>query len=503
MKKNKFNQLKVGVLLNYTTIILTVIIGLMLTPYIIHRLGDAEYGLYSLIGVFVASLTILDFGLNNSIVRFVAKYRAEKDIVGEEQFLGTIFIIYAVISLIVMIIGAILYLNIEHIFSNSLSIEELEKAKTMFIILIFNLAISLPGGAFTGISSGYEKFIFPKVANIIKYLLRSIVLVSILYLGTNAVEIVILDTIMNILLICANAYYVIRILNVRITLHYINSELLKEIFGYSLWIFLIAISQQFQWTTGQLVLGIFTNTTVVAIYAIGILLAGMYAAFGSAIGGVFLPKATQFIVEKKTSAELTDMMIRIGRISLIVLLYILGGFVLFGKEFILLWVGNNYIDAWIVSLLIMLVVTFSFIHSFGNSILEAKKMIRFRALSHLIALSIGTFLGILLVDKYSIIGMTIGITISMFAYQVIMSIYYKRMIDLEMNRFYNEVIKGILLSFILILLLGYVINFIGNTSWLFFIMKAILFTITYIILMYNIGLNLYERKLFSSFIKGQ
>ena len=497
------NQLKAGVLLNYTTIILTAIVGLMLTPFIINRLGDAEYGLYILIGAFVGYLTLLDFGLNNTIIRFVSKYRAQKDKVGEEQFLGTIFIIYAVISLAIIIMGTILYLNIEYIFANSLTSEELEKAKTMFIILVFNLSISLPGGAFTGISAGYEKFIFPKAANIIKYLLRSVMLVGILYLDADAVGIVILDTIMNILLISVNAYYVIRVLKVRIKLHSINRKLLKEIFGYSMWIFIIAIAQQFQWNIGQLVLGIFTNTKIVAIYAIGIMLGGMYGAFGAAISGVFLPKATQFVIAERTPVELTDMMIRIGRISLIVLLYILGEFVLYGEEFILLWVGDNYIDAWFVSLLIMLVLTFIFIHSFAVSILEAKKLLSFRALFHLGSLVIGTYIGVLLVDTYSINGMIVGITAAMFIYQIIMSMYYKRKLHLEINRFYIGVFKGILISFLFILVVGYLINYIGGISWLFFIFKAILFTITYVIVMYYFGLNLYEKQLFSNLLKGR
>jgi len=495
------NQLKAGVILNYTTIILTVIVGLMLTPYMIHKLGNAEYGLYTLIGAFVGYLTVLDFGLNNAIIRFVAHYRAKNDKVGEEEFLGTIFIIYAVISSAVVIIGAILYLNIEYIFEHSLSYEELKKAKIMFIILIFNLAISLPGGVFTGISSGYEKFVFPKLANIVKYLLRSIVLVSILYLGTDAVGIVILDTIMNILLISTNAYYVMHILKIQVVFHKIHIELVKELFAYSLWIFVIAMAQQFQWNIGQLVLGIFTNTKIVAIYAVGIMLGGFYGAFGSAISGVFLPKATQFVISKKTPSELTDTMIRIGRISLIVLLYILGAFMLYGKEFIILWIGHDYLDAWFVALSIMLVLTFSFIHSFGNSILEAKKMISFRALLNLGLLIIGTFVGALLVNKYSMRGMVIGVTTAMFVYQIIMGIYYKRKLHLEMNRFYNEVINGIFISFVLVLVIGYLINFIGNASWIFFIFKSILFTITYMVLIYNFGLNLYEKQLFLNLIR--
>ncbi len=495
------SQLKAGVLLNYTTIILTVIIGLMLTPLIINKLGDAEYGLYVLIGSLIGYLSILDFGLNNTIIRFVAKYRAQKDKQGEERFLGTVFIVYALISSIIILIGTILYLNLEYIFGNSLSIEELEKAKIMFLILIFNLSISLPGGAFTGISSGYEKFIVPKVANIIKYLVRSVMLVSILYLGADSVGIVILDTIMNLLLISINVYYVLKVLKVRIKFDSINTTLLKEIFTYSIWIFIIAIAQQFQWNIGQLVLGVITNTKIVAIYAVGIMLGGFYGAFGAAISGVFLPKATQFITSNKTSSELTTMMIRIGRLSLIVLLYILAQFMLYGKDFLFLWLGNHYLDAWFVALSIMLVLTFIFIHSFGSSLLEAKKLLKFRALFHIASLIIGTFIGTLLIDSYSIRGMIIGITTAMFFYQITMSIYYQKKLHLEISRFYYEVSQDILIAFILILIVGSFINFIAISSWLFFILKSILFTVVYISVMYYVAFNAYEKNLFSNLIK--
>ena len=164
------SQLKKGALLSYTTIFLTNIIGLILTPFIIKSLGDAEYGLYALIGAFVGYISVLDFGLNNTIVRFVAKYRAKKDKKGEENFLAITMSIYGVISLTIVALGVVLYFNLDSIFSNSLTFEELDKAKIMFIILIFNLVITLPGGAFTAICTGYEHFVFPRTINIVRYI---------------------------------------------------------------------------------------------------------------------------------------------------------------------------------------------------------------------------------------------------------------------------------------------------------------------------------------------
>ena len=190
------SQLKKGVFLSYTTIFLTNVIGLVLTPFIIKSLGDAEYGLYSLIGAFVGYITVLDLGLNNTIVRFVAKYRAENDKIGEERFLSTTMIIYCLISVIIAVIGIFLYLNLDLIFGSSLTLKEMSKAKIMFLILIFNVAITLPGGAFTAICNGYEHFVFPRIANIIRYLLRSAAVVGLLFFGGDAIGLVILEVIL-------------------------------------------------------------------------------------------------------------------------------------------------------------------------------------------------------------------------------------------------------------------------------------------------------------------
>ena len=95
------SQLKKGAILSYGNILLTNIIGLVITPFMIKALGDSEYGLYTLIGSLVTYFSLMDFGLNNTIIRFVAKYRAEKDKKGEENFLVSILLIYLVISLVV------------------------------------------------------------------------------------------------------------------------------------------------------------------------------------------------------------------------------------------------------------------------------------------------------------------------------------------------------------------------------------------------------------------
>ncbi|MBD3583464.1 lipopolysaccharide biosynthesis protein [Flavobacterium selenitireducens] len=486
------SQLKKGAALSYVTIILTNGIGLLLTPFMIRHLGDSEYGLYTLIGSLIGSISVLDFGLNNTIVRFVAKYRALKDKAAEENFLGTVMLIYGVISTLIIALGIGLYFNLDAL--ESLKPEELGKAKTMFAILIFNLSITLPGGAFTAICSAYEHFVYPRALNIIKYCVRSLMVVGLLIYGGDAVSIVILDTVVNVIVISMNAYYVFRILRARFRLETFEMTLVKQIFTYSVWIFIFAMVGQFQWRMGQIILGKTAGLTEVAIYGVGILLGTYYGAFSTAISGVFLPRATKMTVHEAKPAELTDMMTRIGRFSLIVLLLIFGGFLLYGQQFVLLWVGATYEDSWIIAIIIMFSYTLPLVQSFANSILEARSMFAFKAITYISLIAIGTAIGAWLSLDHGPVGIIYGSAGGWLLSQVVMNVFYSRTIGLEILRFFKELLSRISVVFAIVLLIGKAIDYIPGSGWLNLCVKIALFGALYCGLIYKFGMNASERS---------
>ncbi|WP_396195387.1 oligosaccharide flippase family protein, partial [Flavobacterium sp.] len=431
------SQLKKGAILSYVTIILTNGIGLVLTPFMIQKLGDSEYGLYTLIGSLIGYISILDFGLNNAIVRFVARYRALEDRKGEENFLATTMLIYTIIASLILAVGVFLYFHLETVFTK-LTSSELHKAKVMFGILIFNLTITLPGGAFSAIANAYEHFVFPRMLNIVKYLVRSLLLVAILVWGGDAISIVVLDTVINLLVIGINAFYIFYKLQVKFKLHEVDFTLVREIFNYSFWIFVFAIMGQFQWQSGQVILGVVSGTTAVAIYGVGIMLGTYYGAFSTAISSVFLPRATQMTAFEASGEELTLMMVRIGRFSLITLLMILGGFLLYGQQFILLWVGPTYQSSWLIALIIMFSYTLPLVQSFANSILESKSLFSFKAITYITLIVLGTILGYFLIEKFGAVGLIVGSTSGWILSQVIMNFYYHKVLKLEISRFFAE-----------------------------------------------------------------
>lgn len=500
------SQIKKGAALNYINILLTNVVGLVLTPFIIAQLGKSEYGLYTMVGALVSGLAVLDIGIGNCVVRFTAKYRAEDDKRGEENFLATVFYIYCAIALAICLGGAILYFNLDALYGQTFTADELRKTKIMFVILIFNLAITLPGSVFGAYCSAYEQFVYPKTVKITRYIIRSLLVVGLLLYGTGAISLVIVDTLMGISVVVANANYCFKKLDIKIKLHEFQKSLIFRIFSYSIWIFVFAIVSRLQWQAGQIVLGTLDSPAVVGIFSVGVTLGTYYGAFSTAISSVFLPRATKMFVKSATGEELTDMMIKIGRVSLLVLLYILIAFFLYGEQFVDLWVGSTYTDTYTeiywIAVLIMLAYTVPLVQNFGNATLEAQNKLQFKAILYLGFALLGAGLGYWFAHYYGAIGMITGTIIGWVIVQIVMNIYYYKVIHLNIPRFFKELSHKIILSALVAFALGYVIKYIPGEGWLNFVLKAILFSLAYFIIVYKFGTIAFEKNLFMGAINS-
>lgn len=491
----KRDEIKLGAILSYVTIFLNTIVGLLYTPFMLRQLGQSEYGLYMLIGSLVAYISILDFGLHNTVYRFIAKYQAEKDEKGQENFLASTFIIYGAITILVFLVGIILYFNLDRIFSASLTQEELSKANIMFAILIFNLAITLPLGSFQFIIRGYGKFVFANSVAITRIIARTIVLVALLTLGYKSVAIVVVDTIFNIAMGLTYSIYCFSKLKIRIKLHAFNKTVLNEIFSYSIFVFILAMVNQFFWKLGQVALGIIASTAAVAIYALSINLVMYYQQFALGISGVFMPKVSKLIAEGATSDDLTNLMIKVGRIQLSILGLVLSGFVVLGQPFILLWAGQDYNEVYWITLMIFLPMTIPMIQTIAGVIIQVKNMQSFKAKAYILMSGINIIVSIVLGRIYGALGVGISTALSILIFQVvIINLFYKYQLELRIGRFFKEVSKGIIPVVLITILSGLISRNIPGLSWGWLLLQIIIISSIYSILMLRFGLTKEEKK---------
>ena len=206
----KTNELKLGAILSYIILGLELAVGLFYTPILTRTLGQSEYGLYSLVASVISYLTVLDLGFGSAIVVYTARYRTNKQQEKEDQLHGMFLIIYTIIGIIAGIVGYILYLNVDKFFGNSMTLQEIEKAKVMMLILTANLVITFPMSIFSSTITAYEKFIFAKTVNIIRIIINPIVMLVLLHMGYKSVGIVVATTALNIITLLINMLYCIK-----------------------------------------------------------------------------------------------------------------------------------------------------------------------------------------------------------------------------------------------------------------------------------------------------
>lgn len=498
------NQLKAGVVLNYVVIFLNTVVGLLYTPYMLRMMGQSEYGLYSLVASVIAYLTVLDLGFGNAIVRYTAKFRAEKKTEEQYEMFGMFFLLYLVIGIIAFGIGLGLYFNVDTLFGNTMTAVELDRARIMMLLLVANLAFTFPMSIWGSIIQAYEDFVFQKSLNIIRIILNTAVMICLLHFGYKAVAMVVVQTIFNVLTLVVNFIYCRRKLNIHIYFRFRHFHwgFLKEVAIYSFWIFLNAIMDRVYWSTGQFVLGAMVGTAAVAVFAIAIQLEGMYMQFSTAISSVFLPKVTAMVATNRSRKEISDLFIRTGRIQYIVLAYILSGFIIFGRQFIELWAGAGYSDAYIISLLFFIPLTVPLIQNLGITILQARNEMKFRSVLYIIIALVSLAMQIVLTRFFGGIGCAMGVSGALVVGQIlIMNVYYRRRQDLDIKTFWKEISKMSIIPIILIFSSMLVIrHFFALDSWGKLVLGIAAFSLVYIPLFFRFSMTDDERNLFISMV---
>ena len=148
-------------------------------------------------------------------------------------------------------------------------------------------------------------------------------------------------------------------------------NLFKIIFGYSIWIFLGVVVDKINWSVDQTLLGMLSGTVAVSVYSVASTLNTVFINLSTAISSVMLPKVSKMVASYVNAKELTKEFIKIGRIQYYIVFLMLSGFILFGKRFIIWWVGEGFVDSYSVALILLVPLFIPLIQNLGLSIIQA------------------------------------------------------------------------------------------------------------------------------------
>lgn len=499
MSSNK--EIKIGSILSYVQMFLSVIIALTYSRFMISKLGRSEYGLYHTVTSTISMLSILNLGFNASYVRFYAKYKKNKDFDNIYRLNGMFLIVFTFIGLIALLCGIFLIFNLNLVFDTGLTAEEYDLARKLMILLIINLSLSFPMSVFSTIISSNEKFIFLKLLGMIKTVLGPLVNIPLLLMGFRSVGLVVSALIFAILTDIVYIYYVLFKLHNKFYFSNYEKGLFSSLFSFSFFIAVNLIVDQINNGIDRVLLARFKGTVSVAIYSIGATLYVYYMQISTSISSVFTPRIHKIYNSidnlDQRNKSLSDLFIKVGRIQFLILLLAVSGICVFGDSFIYFWVGNGYSDSYYVLILLVVPATVPLIQNIGIEIQRAANKHKFRSIAYLVMAVCNLIVSIFLCQLYGAIGAAIGTAISLvLANGIIMNIYYFKCLGIDIPRFWNNILKmGI--GIIPALIIGSLIKiFIPITSVLFLVLYALLYTIVFSCCAWFLAMNSDEKNLF-------
>lgn len=498
----KTNQLKAGVILSYISMGVSTITSIIYTPIMLRLLGQSEYGLYQLVFSIVSYLGLLSFGFGSAYMRFYARYKVQNDQEGIARLNGMFMTVFIGIAIIALLAGSVLVKNVHLIFEKSLTLEEMQTAKILMSLMVFNVAVTFPASVFDSIVTSQEQYFFQRLVNLLRSVLNPFLCLPLLIMGFGSISLVLVTTFLTLASFSINMWFCFKKLHTRFAFGHFDRVLFKEIGVFSFYIFLNQIIDQINWSLDKFILGMITGTIGVAIYSLAAQLNSYYINLSASICSVFIPRINRIVAENNDNRVLTQMFTKVGRIQFILLALIIEGYVFLGKPFIKLWGGVGYETSYYVGLWLMLPVTIPLIQNLGLEIQRAKNMHKFRSIVFILIAVGNVCLSIPLCRIYGPIGCAIGTAMSLLIGNgLIMNWYYQAKVGLDIRHFWGEIIKFIP-ALIMPAIAGYfMMRYAMIHSYATFALLGIVFVVIYAISMWFAGLNAYEKALFSGPVK--
>ena len=491
-----------GALLAYVLIAVQFVTGLLYTPVILHQLGSQKYGIYSLCVSFTGYLTLLNGAVNAAYVRF---YVQEKNKKGYDipKLNGLFKKIFLVLSIIAFFAGMTVCHFAEYIFGDQMTAGEYQTLRKCLFIITFQASINIINCIYSSLLIANEQFVFIKVINIMNVIANFVIIVPFLYQGFDIEVIMLVQLVTSIAILFINKIYCKKRLGEIFDLKNRDLALLKNVVLFSGIIVLQSIMDQFNWQIDKLILARFCGVVEVAIYSIGSQFLTYYITIASASSSLFITKINLLVSQKKDD-ELNDLFLSTSRFFAIIVFYVMFGFVFLGKQFIIIWAGEEYANSYYIALLLMLPVTVSLTQGVGQDIVRAKNQHTALILINFSVCVLNIIISIPLAIWYGGLGSALGTFFTEFIICVIIkNIYYSRRISLNIKAYIQEmfhIIVGLVIPFVFCSIIG--IFELVNPSLFSITFWGTSFSLCYFISVWAFVLSVDEKRMIQSmFIK--
>lgn len=432
---------------NYLGFAVNTLVVLLLTPFLIRRLGDSVFGIWVLLNAFLSYFQMMEFGVMPSLIRFVSFHRAREEQRQIESVIGSAGLLLAGLGLAAL---PVVYL-IGTWASRWFDLSAVDSEVFVQAVWVMGAAVVLTffKRLFFAVIQGYQRFDLLNISAASGSIFGAAATVYFVAQGGGILALMIILAAQTVYEILFEAGVLLKVFHLRPRFSDLSTRNFKKIFGYSYYAYLIDIAVTVAYKIDMVVIGLFLPAASITYYAIATRAARVLEKAVEPLEDTFFPLASELHTAGGGEA-LKKLLLRGTQAS--VLLVTPGVLLIYlhGADLIGWWVGAAYREPSLPVLHIFLAVIFlSVFEATAASIFLGSGKVRFVANVYLLSAAANLLLSLLLVKDYGIAGVAMGTLIPAFVSIVLVTVPYAcRMTRTSLREFYGAVFTPALAVFL-------------------------------------------------------
>lgn len=395
----------------YLAIAVEVVVGLLVLPFNVSHLGKEAYGLWILTTSVTAYFSVLDLGYSGAIVKFVAHYRAKRDITALNEILSTMWCGFCAFALLTYGVAVVIAAFMGRLFH--LGPEEAQVGRIVLLVVSANVAVGTAFSVYGGVINGFQRYDRNNLVGALTSVIVAIVNVLVLAAGYGLVQLVMATTAVRILAYWAyraNAYAVFP--QLRLRLRSFRRARLKEVTAFSVHLLLIDWANKVNFALDAVVIGAFLNTGAVALWAVSQRLAETTLRLTNQLNDVLFPNVVDHDTSRRVH-RLQSVFLMGTRFSLATVVPLCIVLLLLGRALLQAWVGPSFTadeldQAALVLQVLAVTVFFRIGNATASTVLAGAGRHSLVALCNVATAVANLSLSVLLVGSLGLIGVALG-----------------------------------------------------------------------------------------------
>ncbi len=422
-----------------------VTVGFLLTPFVVHSLGETRYGIWTLVVGLTGYYGLLDLGVASGMTQYLTRYLAANDIDNLNRSASTGFIALSGIGFLVFIGSLAIAFSASSLFR----IQAASAPEVTWVLAITGTSVAIQFVFFTysAVFTAVQRFDLSNIIGISTRILSAGATVICLNAGYGLVGLSMVVAATNLVDYLIRWRVAVRLLPaMKISPKLVSGKSLREVVSFGVWNSVSAGSVRLISYTDALVIAAFMPVAAVAPFAIAATLRSYFDEIFVRVGFVFFPAVTELDAQGNQA--------RLKKLYLVSSKFMFLGSILFGsmamfaaRDFFRLWIGNayaeppNYPSVAAIFYVLMVGSMVAVGQRIGYQVLLGTRRVKLLALLFAAEGVSNLVISLALVRGYGLIGVAIGTLIPAILFQgLLQPVFVCQSLQISLRAYCQEVL---------------------------------------------------------------